>query len=174
MLPEVVHRLWSLYEAGYTAEEVARHIVWSKTAVVAQLRFHGGMRPRWGRDLKGRFLSFQERESIMLWRGQKVGVREIGRRLGRSPSTISRELKRNRSWSHYRATTAHSRAFTRSRRPKVAKLAVSGPLRDRVQRDLLNKYSPEQICGRLRVDFPEQSEMRACQVFCVRGLVGGG
>lgn len=164
MLPEVMHRLWDLYEAGYRPEEVARHIGWSRTGVADQIRFYGGMRPRWGRSLKGRSLTFEERENIMLWRAEKVGIREIGRRLNRSASTISRELQRNSSWGgKYRATTGQSRAFARSRRPKEAKLATAGPLRDRVQNDLAKKYSPVQISGRLRVEFPERPEMQVSQ-----------
>nr|WP_255461354.1 helix-turn-helix domain-containing protein [Glaciihabitans sp. INWT7] len=59
------------------------------------LEEHGGIRPRWGRNLIGRSLTFEERQEIMLWNAQHLSVREIGRRLGRSHSTISRELRRN-------------------------------------------------------------------------------
>ena len=78
--------------------------------------------------LSGRYLSFAEREEIALLRAQKLGVREIARRIGRSPSTISRELRRNagtRSGSlTYRASTAQWHADRRGRRPKPAKLAA--------------------------------------------------
>jgi IS30 family transposase len=87
--------------------------------------------------LSGRYLSFAEREEISILRGQQLGVREIARRVGRSPSTISRELRRNASTrSHsvaYRATTAQWHAERRASRPKVAKLAVNKALRDYVQ-----------------------------------------
>ena len=87
--------------------------------------------------LSGRYLSFAEREEIALLRAQKLGVREIARRVGRSPSTISRELRRNaatRSGSlTYRASTAQWHADRRSRRPKPAKLAVNSELRRYVQ-----------------------------------------
>jgi IS30 family transposase len=87
--------------------------------------------------LSGRYLSFAEREEIALLRARDCGVREISRRLGRSPSTISRELRRNaatRSGNlQYRATAAQWHADRRAKRPKVAKLAANEPLRRYVQ-----------------------------------------
>jgi IS30 family transposase len=87
--------------------------------------------------LSGRHLSFAEREEIAILRAQRVGVREIARRLGRSPSTISRELRRNAATRggvlDYRATTAQWHADRRACRPKVAKLAANDVLREYVQ-----------------------------------------
>ncbi len=87
--------------------------------------------------LSGRYLSLAEREEIAILRAQQLGVREIARRVGRSPSTISRELRRNASTrSHsvaYRATTAQWHAERRASRPKVARLAANKALRDYVQ-----------------------------------------
>ena len=85
----------------------------------------------------GRYLSFPEREEIAVLRVQNVGVRAIARRLGRSPSTISRELRRNAATRggslDYRATTAQWHADRRARRPKTAKLAANDALRQYVQ-----------------------------------------
>jgi IS30 family transposase len=85
----------------------------------------------------GRYLSFADREEIALWRVQGHGVREIARRLGRAPSTISRELRRNAATRSggldYRATTAQWHAERAARRPKPAKLAVNAALRSYVQ-----------------------------------------
>ena len=87
--------------------------------------------------LSGRYLSFAEREEIAILNAQDVGVREIARRLERSPSTISRELRRNAATRggllEYRATTAQWHADRRARRPKVAKLAANDALREYVQ-----------------------------------------
>jgi IS30 family transposase len=87
--------------------------------------------------VSGRYLSFGEREDLAIWRAQKVGVREIARRLGRNPSTISREVRRNastRTWRlDYKASTAQWHAERRARRPKEAKLATNERLRDYVQ-----------------------------------------
>jgi IS30 family transposase len=85
----------------------------------------------------GRYLSFVEREEIALLRAGHVGVREIARRLGRSPSTVSRELHRNitihRDRLEYRPSAAQWHADRRARRPKAAKLATHEPLRRYVQ-----------------------------------------
>jgi IS30 family transposase len=88
----------------------------------------------------GRYLSFDEREEIALLHARSVGVRRIAQRLGRSPSTISRELRRNAAsrggYLEYRATTAQWHADRRARRPKVAKLAMNNALRLYVQERL--------------------------------------
>jgi len=85
-------------------------------------------------------LSFAEREDIAIWRAQELGVREIARRLNRSPSTISRELRRNASTRAYpptyKASTAQWHAERRARRPKAAKLCGNDKLREYVQERL--------------------------------------
>ena len=87
-------------------------------------------------------------------------MRSIARRLGRSPSTISRELARNTDRGGYRATRAHALAYERASRPEPAKLATNLVLRRKVEEDLRRRYSPEQIVGRLRREFPDDPEMR--------------
>jgi transposase-like protein len=90
--------------------------------------------------ISGRYLSFEEREEIALLKAQGVGVREIARRLGRAPSTISRELRRNAATRggklEYRASVAQWKAELMSRRPKTAKLAANEWLREYVQERL--------------------------------------
>jgi transposase, IS30 family len=74
---------------------------------------------------------------------------------------VSRELRRNADrLGGYRATTAHALAYGRASRPKPAKLVTNLRLRGKVEADLAKKYSPEQISGRLKVDFPDQPEMQ--------------
>ncbi len=88
-------------------------------------------------------------------------MREIATQLGRSPSTICRELRRNReAGGGYLASSAHAMAYHRASRSKPAKLAVNLALRAAVEHDLEKKYSPEQITGRLRIEFPDDPEMR--------------
>jgi len=112
------------------------------------------------RDLEGRCLTFAEREEIALAHAGGETMRSIARQLGRSPSTISRELARNADHRGcYRATAAHALAYERASRPKPAKLHVNRRLRQIVEQDLQHRYSPEQIAGRLRVRFPAQPEM---------------
>jgi len=90
--------------------------------------------------LTGRYLSFEEREEIAILNAQGCGVRDIASKLSRSPSTISRELRRNAATRsgdlQYRATTAQWHADRRARRPKTAKLASNEPLRHYVEERL--------------------------------------
>ena len=105
-------------------------------------------------------MCFAEREEIALARAAGESMRSIAARLGRSPSTISRELGRNAEPSgRYRATSAHAAAWERAARPKPAKLATNLALRGKVEQYLQKKYSPEQISGWLRVEFPDDPEM---------------
>lgn len=88
-------------------------------------------------SISGRYLSFEERDEIAMLRAQGAGVREIARRLGRSPSTISRELRCNAATRSekldYRASVAQWKSELVARRPKTAKLAANERLREYVQ-----------------------------------------
>jgi IS30 family transposase len=161
MVTEVVQQFWAAMARGEFITDAAAKAGTHRMMGTRWLRAEGGVRPRRGRDLKGRCLSFSEREEIAVARAGGESMRSIARRLGRSPSTISRELARNAGGAGgYRATTAHALAYERASRPKPAKLVVNRQLRARVEEDLLRRYSPEQIVGRLRRQFPDDPEMR--------------
>jgi IS30 family transposase len=129
-------RFWDAIARGMPSEDAGIEAGVSPAVGVRWFRESGGATIRFAL-LSGRYLSFSEREEIAILHAQKVGVREIARRIDRSPSTISRELRRNASSrSHgtpYRATTAQWHADRRARRPKVAKLAANDALRQYVQ-----------------------------------------
>jgi transposase len=120
--------------AGSSSEQAAAAAGVSQAVGSRWFRDGGGMPPISLAPLSGRYLSFAEREEIAILHAQRVGVREIARRLKRSASTISRELRRNASTrSHaitYRATTAQWHAERRASRPKVSKLASNDALRE--------------------------------------------
>jgi len=162
MVPEVVQPFWAALQRGEFLTEAAAVAGTHRWRGLAWLREAGGVRPRRGRDLQGRCLTFGEREEIAVARAAGESVRSIAARLGRSPSTVSRELRRNVDGrgGAYRASTAHALAYDRASRPKPAKLAVNLVLRRHVEQDLQKRYSPEQIAGRLRTEFPDQPEMR--------------
>jgi len=161
MLPEVMDVFWGALARGETVTDAAKEVGTYREKGGRWIAAAGGIRPRRGRHLKGRCLTFAEREEIVLLRGRGESMRAIAGRLGRSPSTVSRELGRNADRAGcYRATTAHARAYVRASRPKPAKLAVNLPLRRHVEEDLRRRYSPEQIVGRLRRQFPDDPEMR--------------
>jgi len=161
MVTDVVQQFWAAMARGEFITDAAVEAGTYRVQGARWLRAEGGVRPRRGRDLKGRCLSFAEREEIALARAGGESMRAIARGLGRSPSTISRELARNAGRTGgYRATTAHALAYERASRPKPAKLVVNRRLRARVEEDLRRRYSPEQIAGRLRRQFPDDPEMR--------------
>jgi IS30 family transposase len=158
---EAVQPFWSALQAGEFISDAAMQAGTYRKQGTRWVAACGGVRPRRGRDLKGRCLSFAEREEIALGRARGDTMRVIARRLGRSPSTISRELERNADprGGDYRATTAHALAHERASRPKPAKLQSNLALRELVQDDLRRRFSPEQIAGRLRRRFPDDPEM---------------
>jgi IS30 family transposase len=120
----------------------------------------GGIRPRRGRHLKGRCLSFTERAQIQIGIGLGRSVRGIAAELGRAPSTVSREInERSTGRGVYSATHAHAQAWVAAGRPQAGKLETNPVLARRVEADLGLGYSPEQIAGRLRREFGDDPEM---------------
>jgi IS30 family transposase len=128
----------------------------------------GGIRPR-RQQPSGRFLSLAEREEITVGLAAGTSIRAIARELGRSPSTVSREIARNRqrggsttgsAQGSYRAVLAQGKAESRARRPKLRKLAGDAQLADWVQEHLRKRWSPRQISERIRVAFPHDERMR--------------
>ena len=137
-------RFWAFIAAGLSSGDAAMVVGVSQPVGFRWFREAGGMPPshlsRSSKPLSGRYLFFAEREEIALLRAQGHGVREMARRLGRAPSTISRELRRHaatrRGGLEYRATTAQWHAERAARRPKAAKLATNAALRAYVQERL--------------------------------------
>ncbi len=133
-------RFWAAIARGLSSEEAAAEAGVSAPVGARWFREGGGMPSVTLALLSGRYLSFAEREEVALLRACGSGVREIAERLGRSPSTISRELRRNAATRggalEYRAITAQWHADRRGRRPKPAKLATNPELRSYVQERL--------------------------------------
>jgi IS30 family transposase len=130
-------RFWAAIAVGVSSQQAGVGAGVSGAIGIRWFREGGGMRSVSRAPLSGRYLSFAEREEIAILRAKGCGVREIARRMGRSPSTISRELRRNAAargrGSEYRATRAQWQAERRARRPKTAKLAANARLRAYVQ-----------------------------------------
>ena len=161
MVPEVYQVFWAAMARGEFISDAAAEAGTYRKQGTRWLFSAGGVRPRRGRDLKGRCLTLVQREEIALGRARGDSVRQIAKTIGRAPSTVSRELRRNTDGlGRYRATTAHGLAYARASRPKPAKLVTNLRLRGIVEADLATKYSPEQIAGRLKLDFPDQPEMQ--------------
>lgn len=130
-------RFWELIAGGVSSELAAVDVGVSGPVGSRWFREAGGMPDVSAAPLSGRFLCVAEREEIAVLNAQGAGVRQIARQLGRDPSTISRELRRNAATRggriEYRATTAQWHADRRAKRPKTAKLAANERLRAYVQ-----------------------------------------
>lgn len=141
----VLREFWRLIAAGVTTAEASIGVGVSVPVGTRWFRHAGGMPPLSLADPTGRHLCFVEREEIALLRAKGAGVREIARRLGRDPGTISRELRRNAATrsgrQEYRASVAQWKAQQAAKRPKPSKLADNEQLRDYVQ---------ERLAGRVR------------------------
>lgn len=137
---EVQRKFWGKIAEGLTSEDAGVAVGVSTAVGSRWFREHGGMPLISLDEPVGRYLSFNEREELALLRAQGVGVREAARRLGRDPSTISRELRRNAATRggklEYRAGVAQWKAELVARRPKTAKLLKNPRLRHYVQERL--------------------------------------
>jgi transposase, IS30 family len=162
-MPRHVEReFWRLVKAGHSAAGAAASVGVSQVLGWKWYVEAGGMPTLDLAEPAGRYLSFGEREEIAVLRAQ-VSIREIARRLGRSPSTVSRELRRNTAARKpYRATSAQSHADARARRPKTRKLVACPALAAYVQAKLdgIERYSPQQVKHRIRLDYPDDEQMR--------------
>ena len=142
---DVERLFWHEIDKGLSSEEAALAVGASAAAGIRWFRERGGMPTFMLDQLLGRYLSFEEREEIALRRAQGGGVREIARCLGRAPSTISRELRRNAATRggrlDYRASVAQWKAELMARRPKTAKLAAD---------DRLCEYVQDRLAGQVR------------------------
>jgi DNA-binding NarL/FixJ family response regulator len=117
MVPEVYQVFWSGMAAGEFINDAAIAAGSSRKQGSRWLAAAGGVRPRRGRGLRGRCLTLGQREEIALGRARGDSIRAIAALLGRSPSTVSRELRRNADGlGRYRATSAHALAYHRASR----------------------------------------------------------
>jgi IS30 family transposase len=151
--------LWERWKAGESVGEIARALDRKPGTVSRTIRERGGVAPPERR--RSRFaLTLREREEIS--RGVAAGdsARRIAVRLGRSPSTITRELNRHGGRVGYRAAEADRRAWERARRPQRCKLAGNRSLAGLVAAKLREDWSPEQIAGWLSREFPDDETMR--------------
>jgi len=170
---------WRLLQSGVGTVEACRCAgITRKTGY--RWRFEsGGLPPdRLAEDVRStRYLSLLERQRIATLRERGHGVREIARRLGRSASTVSRELRRNlliHDRNTYDGDLAHARARERARRVRRCRLAQDVALRDAVQTKLELEWSPEQIAAWLRETYPGQPSWHVCHETIYQALYHGG
>ena len=114
------------------------------------------------RQISARYLSQDERIEIADLRHAGLSIRQIAERLGRAPSTVSRELRRNATTGGYRPFEAHRRATARRARHHRRRVETSEELRRLVAELLAQRWSPEQVSRQLRLRFPDEPTMRLC------------
>jgi transposase, IS30 family len=160
--PERVRALVDQLTAGLNPMQAARAAGVSKSFAYRLHHTMGGVYRPPGTTYSDRYLDREERYEMARLRESGLPVREVARRMGRAPSTVSRELARNADprTGRYQPERAHRLAWQRQRRPKPSKLARDPVLRGRVQQLLDRRYSPEQASGRLPVLYPDDPAMR--------------
>ncbi|MGA8015551.1 MAG: IS30 family transposase [Candidatus Dormiibacterota bacterium] len=150
--------IWDRIEAGESVPSVAVAFGHDRGAVRAMVQRSGGSRPR-SRRRRQLALSAGEREEISRGLAARQSARAIAAKLGRAPSTVTREIGRNGGRSRYRAGSAERRAQRRCRRPKPGKLALGWQLRAVVEAKLGLRWSPQQISRWLLTAYPGDPEM---------------
>jgi IS30 family transposase len=161
--------LWRRWRAGETLTEISRGLGCSAATVYQELCWRGGLAPP-PRQRAARQLRASEREEISRGLAGAVSLRQMARRLGRAPSTVSREVRRHGGCGCYRAAAAEARAWTRARRPKPCKLARHRRLRRLVARKLSANWSPQQIAGWLRRRYRGRPSMQVSHETIYRSL----
>ena len=152
--------LWDRWQRGESLKAIGRAFGKQSSSIYFQLAPHGGIRPP-PRCRSRLALTLAEREEISRAIALDQSARSIARLLGRSPSSVSREISRNGGYDRYRAALAEEQAWNRARRPKRCKLATNPWLRRAVAEKLGLNWSPEQIAGWLKRTYPEDE---SCQV----------
>ena len=145
--------LWNQWQQGLSLKAIGRALGKHSSSIYGQLAPYGGIRPA-PRHRSRLALTVTEREEISRGIAAYQSIRLIASLIGRSPSTVSREIGRNGGYYCYRATQADERAWARSRRPKRCKLAGNARLRRAVARKLQLEWSPQQIAGWLKNAHP--------------------
>jgi len=159
--PALVRRVMDLLAAGFGPMDAARQTGVSKSAIYRMHHRVGGVYRPATVTYSKRYLDREERYEIARLRDAGNTITDVAERLGRSKSTVSRELKRNANprTEQYEPERADRLAWDRQRRPKESKLSGSAPLREKVQNMLNNRSSPDQVSGRLKVEHPDDPSM---------------
>lgn len=161
--------LWQRWKDGQSLSEIGSALGKHAGSIHGVLSSNGGIVPA-SRHRSRLALTLTEREEISRGISSGESIRQIALRLARAPSTVSREIIRHGGLRKYRAIVADSVAWQRSLRPKSCRLAVHKELQQVVAEQLSLEWSPEQISGWLRVQFPDDETMRISHETIYRSL----
>src|SRR5260221_1366237 len=161
--------MWERWQKGESLQQIAQLFDRNPPSIQAILAAAGGIRPaprcrsRWA-------LTLAEREEVSRAVVAGHSIRSIAAQLGRAPSTISREIKRNGGQECYRASHADQSAWDRGRRPKIGKLAQNRALAHIVAGNLQRQWPPEQIAGWLKRTYPDDTSRQVSHETIYRSL----
>ena len=161
--------IWDRWQRGESLNSIGRLFDRPSSSIFNMLAPTGGIRPA-PRKRSRLALTQSEREEISRGTVANLSIRSMAAYLQRSPSTISREIKRNGGYAGYRATQADQAAWARAHRPKPCKLAGNPMLRQIVARKLRLNWSPEQIAGWLKREYPEEERNQVSHETIYRSL----
>ena len=161
--------LWDRWQRGESMNAIGRAFGKGSASVYCQLAHTGGIRPQ-PRRRSRLALTLSEREEISRGTVARQSIRTIARSLGRSPSTVSREIRRNGGYDDYRASRADTQAWERARRPKQCQMARYPRLGQVVAGKLRLDWAPEQIAGWLKRAYPEDESYHVSHETIYRSL----
>jgi IS30 family transposase len=161
--------IWKRWKAGQTLHEIGRAFDKPHTTIHQFLLPSGGIRPA-ARRRSRLALTLAEREDISRGIASGSSIREIARRMERAASTVSREVRHHGGRPAYRAHDADCQAWVSALRPKRCLLAINRKLRDAVASKLILEWSPEQISGWLKTEYPNDERMRVSHETIYRSL----
>jgi IS30 family transposase len=161
--------MWERWRQGDSLQQIAQLFDRNHSSVQGILAETGGIQPA-ERRRSGLALSLSEREEISLALVAGWSIRSIAMFLGRAPSTISREIKRNGGQEGYRGNQADQFAWDRARRPKTCKLVENRMLARIVANKLRSHWSPEQIAGWLKQTYPDDEDYQVSHETIYRSL----
>ncbi|OZB05174.1 MAG: IS30 family transposase [Idiomarina sp. 34-48-12] len=156
--PEQRALIWDRYKQGDSLHDIARMFDRYHSSIMPTIYQTGGFRPP-TRKRRASSLTLDEREEISRGLATNQSIRAIAEGLSRAPSTISREILRNGGSSLYRAAKAEDEAWNRALRPKPCKLIDSPSLCKLIAAKLKRAWSPQQIAGWLKRQYPDDQEM---------------
>jgi IS30 family transposase len=161
--------MWDRWQKGDSLNDIARLFDRSHSSISGILSLTGGIRPA-TRTRSSLALSLAEREEISRGIASQESLRSIAYRLARAPSTISREVKRNNGNQQYRATQADQAAWDRAKRPKPCKLSGNQCLIKAITSKLTLNWSPQQIAGWLKREYPSEEHNQVSHETIYRSL----
>ena len=162
-------QIWDRWQRGESLSSIGRIFDRESSSIFGLLSPTGGIRPP-DRKRAAMALTLSDREEISRGIVGGLSMRTMALQLGRAPSTVSREIARNGGIRVYRASTADQAAWDRTKRPKLCKLALHPKLRYSVVKKLKQSWSPEQIAGWLKREYPHEAHNQVSHETIYRSL----